>query len=121
MNLFEQDNGCCGAEFNKSHISLLGLLTLSVPLIYISFFILILIYPFTYIFKIKTNLLKILIESNLVLIRQKNIFSKFKCSIASKLMIFSPRIAGLVFKFFNFYFLSILLIIIILFISWILI
>lgn len=106
MSLFEQDNGCCGARFNKNQISTLGLLTLSLPLIYISLIFIVLLFPITKIFKVDFRILSIVLKSNLKLVREQNIFSKTKCEMTSRLIPFSPLIAGKIFKFFNLIFLT---------------
>lgn len=109
--MFEQELECCGAEFEKKHISLIGLLSLSLPLLLICLVLKILLLPLS--FFLEMRIVNLLITANFKLIKQKNILSRYKCQLASSLFIISPRFSGFIFKYFN---LSVLLLIWILFI-----
>ncbi|PIK14142.1 MAG: hypothetical protein CES88_14260 [Halobacteriovorax sp. JY17] len=98
--MFDQELECCGAEFEKNHISLIGLLTFSFPLLLICLFLRFLLIPI-YFFK-RIKILDSLIKANLKLISQKNILSRYKCQLASSLFKVTPRASGFVFKYFNF-------------------
>ncbi|ATH09269.1 hypothetical protein BIY24_15355 [Halobacteriovorax marinus] len=98
--MFDQELECCGAEFEKSHISLLGLLTLSFPLVILLTVLKIILFPIILMKKI--SIIDSLINVNHKLIRQKNILSRYKCNLASAVFKVSPRLSGLIFKYFNF-------------------
>ena len=71
--MFDQELECCGAEFEKNHISLIGLLTFSFPLLLLCLFFRILLTP-VYFFK-KIKILDTLIKANLKLISLKDYYS----------------------------------------------
>ena len=98
--MFDQELECCGAEFEKSHISLIGLLTLSFPLLSICLALKVILAP-VYIFR-NIKLLDSFIRANFKLISQKSILLRYKCQFASFLFKISPRASGLFFKYFNF-------------------
>ena len=98
--MFDQELECCGAEFEKSHISFVGLLTFSFPLLCSCFVLKLLISPIYFFRKVK--LLDALIRANFKLISQKSIFLKLKCQLAASIFKIAPRLSGVFFKFFNF-------------------
>lgn len=102
--MFDQELECCGAEFEKDHISFIGLLTLSLPLLVICSIIKVL---FLIIFK-KNRSIELLINANFKLIKQKNILTRSKCQLSSFVFKLSPRLSGLIFKYFNLTFLLII-------------
>lgn len=97
--MFDQELECCGAEFEKSHISFIGLLTFSFPLLVLCVLIRIISYPITFFIDLK--IIQSLINANLKLIKQKNMLSRYKCQMASFIFKISPRLSGIVFKYFN--------------------
>ena len=101
MSFFEQELECCGASFEKNHISFLGLLTLSFPLVLICSFLLIVLSPLK-LASIQFNFIKVLLKSNLTLISKKALLPRLKCSLVAKALNISPQISGMVYKYFNF-------------------
>lgn len=98
------DTGCCGfAGVNKGP-NLFGLLTLSVPMLVVSF----LIYPVLWISGAIVPTIRkwrqqvaIIIRANYNLIHQKTFFPLFRCKIAGSMFRFSPRLSGLIYRTFN--------------------
>lgn len=101
MSMFDQELECCGAEFEKNHISFVGLLTLSFPIAITSFFLLCLTSPLK-LFKIRFQILETLFRSCMKLISDKPLLAKTKCSLVGKIFKISPRLSGLTYKYFNF-------------------
>ncbi|OUR93729.1 hypothetical protein A9Q84_19905 [Halobacteriovorax marinus] len=99
--MFDQELECCGAEFEKNHISFFGLLTLSFPVIVISFVLLVILSPLR-LFKKRFQILETLFRSCMKLISEKPLMAKTKCSLAGSMFKVSPRLSGLTFKYFNF-------------------
>jgi hypothetical protein len=85
MDFLEQDKECCGASFEKEHISLFGLITLSMPLFYISTIFIILLFPFRFFSSISYDFFIRIHHANLKLIQTKNILSKTKCEWSGNL------------------------------------
>lgn len=102
MDFLEQDKECCGASFEKNHISLLGLITFCVPLFYISSILVIILFPLQLLFKTAYRFSIQLYHANTRLIQSKNILSRTKCEWSGKLFTLSPFIAGIFYKTFNF-------------------
>ena len=100
MDVLKHETGCCGTNFETNHVSFLGLLTFSIPLLILTLPLLTL----SSIFNQKShlrNILKTLFQSNLKLIETKKIFSPLKCKLAGQILRFSPKISGYVFRYFN--------------------
>ena len=102
MSFFDQDLGCCGANFEKNNISFLGLLTLSATAVILLSLVWVISLPIYLVTKSWHNLLGIIIRANSDLIKNSSILRKTKCEVAGKILRYSPRLSGLFFKSFNF-------------------
>jgi hypothetical protein len=101
MSMFDQELECCGAEFEKNHISFFGLLTLSFPIVILSLLLIILLFPLRLLGK-KFQILESLLRSCFRLISDKPLMAKSKCALVGKIFKISPRLSGLTYKYFNF-------------------
>lgn len=100
MDVLKHETGCCGTNLETNHVSFLGLLTFSIPLLILTLPLLTL----SSLFNQKShlyNIIKTLFQSNLKLIETKKILSPTKCKLAGKSMHLSPRLSGYIFKYFN--------------------
>lgn len=100
MNVLKHDTGCCGTNLETNHVSFLGLLTFSTPLLMLTLPLL----TISLMFNHKShfhNILKTLFQSNLKLIEQKKIFSPLKCKLAGQSMRYFPQLSGYIFRYFN--------------------
>ncbi len=97
MSLFA--TGCCGADFRNDKVTITGLWTLSVPLVYLSA-------PAAALGPILgegggRRLFRVLLTANLDLIRQATLIPGLRCELAGKLYAVSPRLSGLAYRYFN--------------------
>lgn len=100
--------GCCGGDLRRNEISLFGLLSLSLPLVFLSGALLVLSFPFfpVPIVKKTHQKLRIVLRANLTLIHQQALVPKFRSYMAACLFRISPRLSGWVYRSFNFCLLS---------------
>jgi hypothetical protein len=95
---------CCGSSLEGRRISLAALATFSFPAI----LILGVLWPIVRILSVVVpfargfaDVLRTILDANLVLIRQAEVAPMIKCSVSSRLISRSPRLAGLAFRHFN--------------------
>ena len=106
MSFIQDDNGCCGANFEKNNISLFGLISFTIPLYYFSLLLTILFYFFKFISPRLYKIIETLNSASINLIREQSIYSKFKCEVSAKLFNISPRLSGYFYKFYNLFILT---------------
>ncbi len=98
------DTGCCGFNLSQEKTTLLGLMTLSMPLVVIGCIILPL---FILSGRLSAGLNKIkkvitvLIKANFYLIYKAALLPKTRCSLAGKFFSYSPRVSGAIYRYFN--------------------
>lgn len=97
MSLFA--TGCCGADFRSDKVTITGLWTLSVPLVYLSA-------PAAVLGPLlgegwARRLIRVLLTANLDLIRQATVIPGLRCSLAGRLYAVSPRLSGFSYRYFN--------------------
>lgn len=99
---------CCGSNFENTNITVLGLLTLSTPLIIFTFLIYFCLFPlgFLSIFRTLRNNLKIIGKANLKLVGDFNLLPALRCSVAAFLVKFSPRFSRFSYNSFNLFILA---------------
>ncbi len=105
------DTGCCGSNFSENSASMLGLMTLSFPVIVSSLFLIpILAIAGIFNLTIKRLKLKVLVvlKANLNLIHLAPLMPKARCIFAGKLFSFSPKLSGISYRCFNLALLSLL-------------
>ena len=105
MGVLDRKKKCCGSDLAQENISILGVISFSFPLVVILF-------PFwiiNWLFSIlKINLpmklvVNSLMNSNLKLINMVTVLPNLKCKIAAILYRISPFVSGFIFKWFNFF------------------
>ena len=104
-----RDSGCCGASFEREHISLLALLTVSFPLVVVGA-------PMQPLLLLAgaarldsprwAAILRALFKANVRVIRETHLMPKMRCDLGARLFPISPALAGLSFKAFNLVLLS---------------
>lgn len=102
------DNKCCGFHFGKDKVTIFGLLTMSLPLIFLCSVLNIMLYVISKIFhpvEKARDLVVAVQDANLRLIGKTNLASKFRCRLAGKLFLHSPKWAGIIYRNFNISFL----------------
>jgi len=95
MSLFA--TGCCGADFRNDRVTVTGLWTLSVPLVYLSIPAAVLPLGEGRVRRI----FRVLLTANLDLIRQATLIPGLRCELSGKLYAVSPRLSGLAYRYFN--------------------
>ena len=111
----EENDECCGVEFEKNKFPIWGIFSLSYPLFIICSLLIFLLFPFKNLFNEKFLILRSLLSGNFRLIKKQTYFSKKKCHIAGKILKYSPLLSQLFFSSFNFFLLSVGWIFVILF------
>ena len=94
-----RDSGCCGATFEREHISLFALLTVSFPLVLLGT-------PLQPLLAVAGEaraavILRALHAANIRVIRDTHILPKLRCDLGARLFPISPALAGFSFKAFN--------------------
>lgn len=102
----EENNECCGVEFEKNKFPVWGIVSLAYPLFIICSLLIIIIFPFRNLFSEKFLILRTLASSNFRLIKKQTYFSKKKCHIAGKILKYSPLLSQFFFSSFNFFLIS---------------
>ena len=104
-----RDTGCCGASFEREHISLLALLTVSFPLVLVGAPL----QPLLLLAGARRPdpprwviILRTLYEANVRVIRETHLMPKARCDLGARLFVISPSLAGFSFKAFNLVLLS---------------
>jgi hypothetical protein len=105
MALISRDTGCCGANFEREEISIIGLLTISMPY----FLLYIVLWPVLFLLRLAApplrpflRVLRVIFEANVKAVADSRIFPRVKCSLSGKLFRISPFLSGLAFRWFNF-------------------
>ena len=99
------ETGCCGYHFKENEPNLVGLITLSMPMIIIGNLLLFILIPLSKIIKpLKKicELIKLIVRINLRLIHMTPIVPKIRCKVAGYLLPHFARISGVAYKNFNF-------------------
>jgi hypothetical protein len=94
---------CCGSNFENSNITLVGLFTLSAPLVIMVSTISLLLFPFNFlsiIKRLRVNL-NIIARANLKLIDQYNLLPALRCSVAAFISKLSPSFSQVTYNSFN--------------------
>lgn len=98
------DTGCCGFRLNRDRVTFLGLLTLSLPVVIFCAGL----NPVLYIIgKISPRAengrerIAAIRAANIRLINKANLNSKFRCRITGGIFLYSPRLAGVIYRHFN--------------------
>lgn len=98
------DTGCCGSNFRENSASILGLMTLSLPAIILSLF-LIPILSLGGILNSNAKRLKlkvfVILKANLNLIHSAPLIAKTRCILAGKAFSYSPKFSGIIYRYFN--------------------
>jgi len=102
-----RDSGCCGATFEREHISLVALLTVSFPMV-------LLFAPLQPLLWLAGRtapprwvvIFRTLYDANLRVIRDTHLLPKQRCDLGARLFPISPALAGFSFKAFNLVLLS---------------
>jgi hypothetical protein len=96
---------CCGSSLEGRRISLPALASFCFPAV----LILTVVWPVVRLLSVMApflrsfaDALRTILEANLLLIRQADVAPMIKCSLSSRLISRSPRLAGLAFRHFNF-------------------
>lgn len=98
------DTGCCGSNFRENSASILGLMTLSLPVIILS---LLLISILSVVGVLSSNIrrlkfkISVILKANLNLIHLAPLTSKARCVFAGKIFSSSPRFSGIIYRYFN--------------------
>ncbi|MFC1698402.1 hypothetical protein ACFL1I_00390, partial [Candidatus Omnitrophota bacterium] len=98
------DSGCCGFHINRSKATFLGLLTLSLPIVFLSAFLNAILYMIGRIYRPIETLRKLIVavqDANLRLISSIDFNSRLRCAITGKIFSYSPKAAGLLYRYFN--------------------
>ena len=105
------ETGCCGFHFQEKGPNMLGLMTLSYPLMLAGaltvpgFMVLSRINPA---FKRMEKIVLVIIKANAQLIRSAAIYPKVRCSISAKIYAWSPKLSGAFYRHYNALVLSLL-------------
>lgn len=98
------DTGCCGFSGMSKGPNLIGLLTLSVPMLVMGF----MAYPLLLMLGLALpaarrvrDQVKVIIRANFNLIHRKPFFPVWRCKLAGTLFRVSPRISGWMYRSFN--------------------
>lgn len=102
MSVFK--TGCCGADFKTDEVTFTGLWSLSVPLIYV-FAPAAALGPLLGEGRLR-RFVRVLLTANLDLVRRASLIPGARCSLAGTLYNFSPRLSGVLYRYFNFILLS---------------
>ncbi|MBK24122.1 MAG: hypothetical protein CME70_08995 [Halobacteriovorax sp.] len=94
---------CCGSNFETEQVSILGLLTLSVPLTLICILLWIPTFTLGFIGPIKSlnSNLKTIINANLLLIEKQDILPRLRCNFSVWANPISPSLSRTVYDKFN--------------------
>jgi hypothetical protein len=105
---------CCGFNRDLTKITFLGIFTLVVPLLVLSWACWVVIYPaskfVTTVQKMKSDL-ELLINAEVRLINSA-LSLRQRCAISGKVFSYSPALAGFIYKYFNIFLLLLLWLII---------
>lgn len=98
------DTGCCGFNTHEKGPTVVGILTLSLPMLILC----VAVYPFLFILGAIVSPVRrwreqvgVIIRANLRLIHQTKFVPLYRCRIAGGLFKFSPRASGWVYRHFN--------------------
>lgn len=94
------ETGCCGADFRNDKATFLGLMTLSMPMIFFSSLASGLLSPLPVLMRTK-KISRALLASNLELVRLAALAPRLRCGLAGGLYPFSPRLSGALYRSFN--------------------
>lgn len=94
---------CCGSNFETEQVSILGLLTLSVPLTVVCIFLWVPTFILSFIgfFKNINSNLKTIIKANLLLIEKQDILPRLRCNFSVWANPISPSLSRTVYDKFN--------------------
>jgi hypothetical protein len=104
-----RDSGCCGATFEREHISLVALLTVAFPLV----LIFTPLQPLLWLAGRSNSprwvvIFRTLFAANIRVIRDTHLLPKLRCDLGARLFPLSPALAGFSFKAFNLVLLSLM-------------
>jgi hypothetical protein len=105
MNNLGRKTECCGSRFETDRVSLLGLVTFSVPAAWLSGMLLPLLWPATLCSSSAARLtrtIQVIFRANLKLIKKQSIFPGTRCALSAKLLGVLPRASGFLYEHFNF-------------------
>jgi hypothetical protein len=94
---------CCGSNFETNNVSFLGLLTLSVPIAFLSTIVVIILLPFSF-FQVCKDLKRQTVRvlfANSSLIEKQNLLQNLRCNITVLLSKLSTPLSNKVYYFFN--------------------
>ncbi|MBT3583802.1 MAG: hypothetical protein HN509_02755 [Halobacteriovoraceae bacterium] len=98
---------CCGANLKTERISILGMLTLSLPLLAISLLLMPLSWPLQFLGLKKLHQVNtIILRANMDLIQSSSILPNLKCNLSGRFYRISPWLSGFNFRYFNLIILS---------------
>lgn len=99
-----QSTGCCGTDFKREEISILGVATLALPLFFIGLVAVVVLWlPAKLVSALSRpyRMAVALCRANLEVIGKATLLPRLKCSLSSSAYSLSPRASGLVFRGFN--------------------
>ena len=103
-DLLDKNSGCCGASFEREHISIAALLTVSLPYVFLFRVLSPLFWLTELVLRRQPRLLTILrrlFTANYQLIKDAPVRPKLRCALGGRAFELSPWLGGVVFKSFN--------------------
>lgn len=100
--ILSNDEECCGASFEKNNISLLGLITLSIPIFFALFIIKVITLN-----QYKNKTFLVLYRSNNDLIKNFKLLNNLRCKLSGRVMRASPCLGNWIFNYLNHFILAI--------------
>jgi hypothetical protein len=95
------DSGCCGTQFEKEKVNVIGSLLFAYPLLVLALVWNFMCAPFSIIFA-KVRIFNLtLLRAISKTISAATLMTKFKCRFSASFYRISPRASGIVFKYFN--------------------
>ncbi len=94
---------CCGSDFETDEVSKIGLFTLSIPLIFILWILILFSFLLSFIKpirKLKKNL-RIIYKANISLIEKQSLLPRLRCDLTALLAKISNSLAQFVYNKFN--------------------
>ena len=99
-----RETGCCGASFERNHISIIALATVALPFVLLYTLVRPLI-ALTQAARPRparwVSILRSLYDANLRIIRDTHLLPRARCAVSGRLFSISPALGGFSFKAFN--------------------